>query len=129
MSTPQIYLTEEWLKSLKLDVMDNMRKMMILGKNFRTRPSREYEIAQLCTPYRLIALMLNKIFGHANRKNYKLSWVPVIFFVATQDTIFNWANIVSNSLSSCISATLGGVSQNKSEFYMRSFLIDCILCT
>ena len=51
------------------------------------------------------------------------------FFVATQGTIFNWANIVSNSLSSCISAALGGVSQNNSEFYMSSFRIYCILCT
>ena len=43
--TPQIYLTEEWLKSLKLDVMDNMRKMMIPRKNFRNRPSGEYKTA------------------------------------------------------------------------------------
>ena len=42
---------------------------------------------------------------------------------------FNWSNIVSNSLSSCISTALGGVSQKKSEFYMSSILIDCIKCT
>ena len=36
---------------------------------------------------------------------------------------------MSNSLSACISATLGGVSQKKCEFYMSSILIDCILCT
>ena len=52
----------------------------------------------------------------------------MIYFVATQGTIFNWADIISNSLSSCISAVLRGVSQKKSEFYMSSFLIDCILC-
>ena len=34
-----------------------------------------------------------------------------------------------NSLSSCIAAGLGGLTQRKSEFYMGSFLIDCILCT
>ena len=36
---------------------------------------------------------------------------------------------MSNNLSSCISVALGLFSQKKSEFYMSSFLIDCILCT
>ena len=126
---PQTYLTEGWLKYLNLDVLDNVKRMMVPGNNFCTRPSREYETTNLFTPYTLIALMLNRIFGRANGKNYELNWVPVIFFVATQGTIFNWDNIVSNSLSSCISATLGVVSQKKSEFYMSSFFIDCIMCT
>ena len=111
--TPQSYLTEGWLKDLNLDVVEIVKRMMIPGKNFRTRPSGEYETTSLRTPYRLIALMLNRIFGRANGKNFKIRWVPVIFFVATQGTIFNWANIVSNSLSACISAALGGVSQKK----------------
>ena len=108
--TPQSYLTEGWLKDLNLDVVETVKRMMILGKNFRTRPSGEYETTSLRTPYRLIALMLNWIFGRANGNNFKIGWAPVIFFVATQGTIFNWANIVSNSLSACISAALGGVS-------------------
>ena len=126
---PQTYLTEGWLKDLDLDVLDNVKRMMVPENNFHTRPSGEYETANLRTPYRLIALMLNRIFGRANRKNFKLSCVPVIFFVATQGTIFNWENIVSNSLSTCICATVGGVSQKKSKFYMSLVLIDCILCT
>ena len=108
--TPQSYLIEEWLKGLDLDILDNVRRIMVLGKHFRTRPSGQYETVHLHTPYRLIELMLNRIFGRSNGKNYKLSWVPVILFVATQGTIFNQANIVSNSLSSCITTTLGGVS-------------------
>ena len=36
---------------------------------------------------------------------------------------------MSNSLSGYISVSLGGVPQKKSEFYMSSILIDCILCT
>ena len=125
--TPHIYLIEKWLKELDLDIFDYVRRMMAHGKQFRMRPTGEYETANLCTPYRLLALMLNMIFGRENGKCYKISWVQVIFFVATEGTIFNWANIISNSLSSCISTVLGGISKNKSEFYMSSFLIDCIL--
>ena len=58
-----------------------------------------------------------------------MGWIPFIYFVATQGTIFNWESIVSNSLSACISTALGGMSQKKSEFYMTSILIDFILCT
>ena len=41
---------------------------------------------------------------------------------------FNQADILANSLSSCIAATQGCLTQRKSEFYMGSYLIDCILC-
>ena len=103
--------------------------MMIPGKNFRTRPSGEYDTATLRTPYRFITLMLNRVFGRAYGKSFKLGWIPIIFYVATQGIVFNWANIVSNNLSACISSALGGASQKKSEFYMSSILVDCILCT
>ena len=76
---PQTYLTESWLKDLNLDMVETVKRMMIPGKNFRTRPSREYETSSLRTPYRLIALMLNKIFGRANGKNFKIGWVLVMF--------------------------------------------------
>ena len=77
--TPQTYLTDSWLKEINLDMVETVKKMMIPGKNFRTRPSGEYETSTLHTPYRFIALMLNKIFGRANGKSFKICWVPVIF--------------------------------------------------
>ena len=87
-----------------------------------------YDTASLRAPYRFIALMLNRIFGRAHGRFFKLEWIPIIFHVATQGTIFNWANIVSNSLSTCLASSLGGVHQKRSEFYMSFVLIDCILC-
>ena len=37
--TPQTFLTEKWLKDLNLDVLDNVKRMMVPRKNFRTRSS------------------------------------------------------------------------------------------
>ena len=108
--TPQRYLNEGWLKDLNLDVVETIKRMMIRGKKFCTRPSGEYETSIFRTPYKLIALMLNRIFGRANGKNFKIGWALVMFFVATQGTIFNSENIVSNILSAYISAALRGVS-------------------
>ena len=125
----QVYITEGWLKDINLDLVETVKIMMVPGKNFQTRPSREYDTTTLRTPYRFIALMLNRIFGRSHGRSFKIGWVPIIFYVATEGTVFSWENIVSNSLSTCIASALGGVSQKKSEFYMTSILIDCILCT
>ena len=85
----QVYLIEDWLKEINLDLVETVKRMMILGKNFRTKPSGEYDTATLRTPYRFIALMLNRVFGRAHGKSFKLGWIPIIFYVATQGTIFN----------------------------------------
>ena len=110
----QIYLTEDWLKSIRMDLIETLKRMLMPRKNFRTRPTGEYDTTSLRSPYRFIALMLNRIFGRSHDKSFKLEWVSIIFYVATQGTIFNWANIVSNSLSACMASALGGVSQKRS---------------
>ena len=124
----QVFLSDDWLKNIRMDLVETLKRMLLLGRNFRIRPTGEYDTASLRAPYRFIALMLNRIFGRAHGRFFKLEWMPIIFYVATQGTIFNWANIVSNSLSACMASALGGVSQKRSEFYMSSILIDCILC-
>ena len=85
----QVYLTEDWLKAIKMDLVETLKRMLVPGKNFRTRPTGEYDTATLRTPYRFIAMMLNRIFGRAHGKSFKLEWVPIIFYVATQWTVFN----------------------------------------
>ena len=87
--------------------------MMVVGKQLCHKDSSEYEIASLRTPYRIIALMLNKTFGWANGKFYKMSWITLIYHVAMQGTIFNWVDIVENSFLSCIADAQGGLTQRK----------------
>ena len=79
----QLYLTEDWLKAIRMDLVETLKRMLMPGKNFRTRSTGEYDTTSLRTPYRFIALMLNQIFGRAHRKSFKLEWVPIIFYVAT----------------------------------------------
>ena len=98
------------MKAIKMGLVETLKRMLMPGKNFRTRPTGEYDTATLRTPYRFITLMMNRVFERAHGKSFKLGWVPIIFYVATQGIVFNWANIVSNSLSSCIASALGGVS-------------------
>ena len=79
----QVYLTEIQLEDTTMDLVETVKRLMIPRKNSRTRPSGEYGTSTLCTPYRFIVLMLNRIFGRAHRKSFKIGWIPIIFYVAT----------------------------------------------
>ena len=46
--------------------------------------------------------MLNRIFGRADGKFYKIGWIPLMYHVTMEGTVFNWEDIISNGLSSCI---------------------------
>ena len=111
-----------------MDLVETLKKMLLHGKLYRYRQTGEYDTMSLRAPYRFIALMLNRIFGRAHGRLFKLEWIPIIFHVATQGTVFNWASMVSCSLSSCVTSALEGGSKKRSEFYMISILIDYILC-
>ena len=82
-------MSDDWLNNIRMDLVETLKRMLLSGKNFRTRPTGEYDIASLRVPYRFIALMLNRIFGRAHGRFFKLEWMPIIFYVTTQGTIFN----------------------------------------
>ena len=111
-----------------MELVETLKNMLLPGKHFRNRPTCDYDTTSLRIPYRFIALMLNRVFGRAHGRFFKLEWMPIIFYLATQGTIFNWVSIVSNIISACMASALGGVSQKRFEFYMSSILVDCILC-
>ena len=62
----QVFLSDDWLNNIRMDLVETMKRMMLTGKHFRTRVTGEYDIASLRAPYRFIALMLNRIFGRAH---------------------------------------------------------------
>ena len=124
----QVFLSDDWLNNIRMDLVETLKRMMLQGKHYQYRLTSEYDTVSLRAPYRFIALMLNRIFGRAHGRLFKFEWIPIMFHVATQGTVFNWASLVSSSLSSCMAAALGGESRRKYEFYMSSILIDYILC-
>ena len=106
----QVFLFDDWLNSIRMDLVETLKRMLLQGKHFRYRPTSEYDMASLRASYRFIALMLNRVFGRAHGRLFKLEWIPIIFHVATQGTIFNWASMVSSNLSSCLTLALEGYS-------------------
>ena len=100
---------------------------MVEGNTFRNKQSGEYDTTHLKTPYRLIVLLLNKIYGRFDGKFNKFGWIALIYHIDMKGTVFNWADIIAKNLSTSIKAAQEGLHLSKSEFYMPSFLVDCIL--
>ena len=50
-----------------------------------------------------------------------------MYYVAMEEKVFNWADIATKNLSKGIKVAQEGLKQSKLEFYMSSFLLDCIL--
>ena len=93
------------MKSLKLNYTATAKMMMLEGNTFRNKQSGEYETTHLKTPYRLIVLLLNRIYGRVDGKFYKFGWISLIYHIAMKGTVFNWANIIAKNLSTSIKAS------------------------
>ena len=70
---------------------------------------------------------MNKIYGRVDGRSYKFGWIAMIYHIAMKGTIFNWADIIAKNFSTTIKEAQEGLHLSKYEFYIPSFLVDCIL--
>ena len=92
-------MTKYWVKSLKFDYTTTIKGMMTKGKTFRHKMSGEYETTNLQTPFRIVALMLSKVYGRPEGKMYNFGWIPLMYYVAIEGIFFNWADISTRKFS------------------------------
>ena len=87
--------------------------MVAEGKTFRNKHFREYETVDLRTTYRMVVLRLDIIFSRDDGRTYKFGCIPLIYCMSIKGTIFNWADIVANNLSTTITIAQEGLHQKK----------------
>ena len=85
----EISVTIEWVKGLNFYYTTKARMMTINGKIFGNKQSGEYETTHLKTLYRLIVLLLNKIYGRVDGRFYKFGCIALIYHIAMKGTVFN----------------------------------------
>ena len=66
----EISVTAEWVKSLKFHYTATTKMMVAEGKTFKHKQSGEYETAHLRTPFKIIVLMISRLYGRTNGKTY-----------------------------------------------------------
>ena len=109
----EISVTTYSFKSLTFHYTTTVKGMMTEGKTFRHNQSREYEMANLRTPFKIVALMLSRVYGRPDGKMYNFGWIPFMYYVAMEGTVFNWVDIATKNLSKGIKESQEGLKQNK----------------
>ena len=104
----------EWVKCTKFDYKTTAKMMVAKGNTFRHKKLGEYESARLRTPFKIIALIMRKLYGRDDGKMYNFGCIPLIYYVAMEGTIFNRENIATRNFSKCVKTAHEGLKQNKS---------------
>ena len=84
----EISVTTDWVKRIKFDYTTTVKGMMAEGKKFIHKHPGEYEIACLRTPFRLITLMLSRLYGRCDGKTYNFGWILLLYYVEMEGKVF-----------------------------------------
>lgn len=115
-----------WLVGFTTPTKDILRDWWQDPEKFRVRTDQAYKTEGLCKVYQLIAVMMSQLYGKGERDVFFGTWVPLMYVVATQGTIFNWVSILSSSLRTNIATAKSPPLEQPPEFYMSSYLLDVV---
>jgi hypothetical protein len=105
-STPNLTHNDEFLEGFKKECEKYEKSLSDLIKywvshpaKFRADTNKIYSISSLAPQFKYIAMMTCKLYGKENTTHFFLPWVPLIHIVI-EDFSFDWAKILSDSLTS-----------------------------
>ena len=87
-----------------------------------------YATGSLCSPYCFFATMLCRLFGKPDINKFSSEWLPLLD-VATNATIMDWAQILSDNLASAILGyrTKRSFAQRVyPPFFLSAYVMDTI---
>jgi hypothetical protein len=127
----EMTLDDELVKGFPHKPRDLMKKLWVPGKKFKTRASNDYPTNLLRPPYQYAVAMLSRLYGEPDAQKFRVSWVPLIYYITTSRSVFNRANILSSTLARATSAAKHMAPGKYPSFHMVSYLLDmmCIIHT
>jgi len=87
-----------------------------------------YATGNLCSPYYFAAAMLCRLFGRPDINKFSSEWLPLVD-AATNATIMDWAQILSDNLATAI---LGYITKRSfasrvcPPFFFSAYVMDAI---
>jgi hypothetical protein len=110
---------DKTMSSLIKDWVSNIAK-------FRVDSHGIYSIASLELQYKYVAMMTCRLYGKEDTSYFFLLWVPLIFRV-TKGSSFDWAKMLSNSLTSrVIEYRVQKENEKASSFFMSTYIMDAV---
>jgi len=127
----EVDFTNKWLEKQTHDVHATMKSWWVHTKRFRVRPFKStYPTASLREPYKLVAMMMCRLFGDPDAKEFQQVWVQLMHEVCNKGTIFNWSGILSCAIVHAVNRARRVLGENEpAHFYMSSYLLDVICAT
>jgi hypothetical protein len=92
---------------------------------FRADTHGIYSIASLEPQYRYVAMMTCRLYGKEDTSHFFLAWVPLMFRV-TEGCSFNWAKMLSDSLTNRVTEYRQKENGKASSFFMSAYIMDAI---
>ena len=98
--------TEEWATTHAVPITDTLRGWWEEPKKFKIKKDLEYQVAGLIKVYKLVAVMLCRMYGRPDATTFSVSWLPLMHFITIYGTRFNWSNLLIAALKTNISTVL-----------------------
>lgn len=91
---------------------------------FKVSSRGVYKTSHFKRPYKIIISLIYKLYGKKYAKYFKDSWVPLIFYIDSHGTIFNWGIILLANLNIAIKRSRDLEYNSSFEFFMSSYILD-----
>jgi hypothetical protein len=121
----EVTYSKQWIYDYKLYIPECLKSWWV--PRFKVRAEENpYPTACLREPYRILAMLMARIYGEPNAANLHVSWVPLMHAIATKGITFNWSAILSTSLQYAITVARHPGPGSPSCFYMSSYMLDIV---
>jgi hypothetical protein len=71
-------------------------------------------------------LPCSRLYGEKDVQHFKLEWVPILYQITKEGSIFNWDQILSANIQQAINKTLESPLRYCVGFLMSSYLVDVV---
>jgi hypothetical protein len=71
--------------------------------------------------------MLCRLYGELDAQKFRMTWVPLLYYVADVGSTFNWVDILSSSLEEALKVGKNITPREFLSFHMSSYLLD-VMC-
>ena len=119
----KVFMTLEWVAGLKLNYVDFIKKVWLVGKNFFPKGEWDYETKLLKPPYQIVAYLLCRLYNMEKPSHFKLQWTPVLYYVIVHATRFKWEFTIFVIMEDVVKMEQTIILANKYQFHMSSYFL------
>jgi hypothetical protein len=96
------------------------------NKKFTSQSNGWYGTVNLREPYIYLMALICRLHGEKDCSEFSKAWIPLAYTVAISGSSFNWGEIISKQLSTCVQQAQTTKEGEVPTFHEASYLLDII---